>query len=90
MKPNELKTVAETFEQGEGDIPTCLEYYSAVEGATIENFRHPDHIWTILDRLHSMALDDPFIDEKQTEFLQHFLEKWMKEIEPYCVRLEVE
>lgn len=93
MKMKELKEVAESFEQEGGDILPCLDYYVGVAGATIERVSHVDHLWTILDRLHTMAMSDDADDgttEEQIEFLQHFLSKWMDEIEPYTVRLECE
>lgn len=85
--------IAQTFEQEEDEIPPCLEYYSGIDGTVVERVCHPDHLWTILDRLHSMVMDEESnegITKNQQNFLQGFLSKWMDEIEPHCVRLEIE
>ena len=86
MNTKQLKKVQ--FEQDDYDIPQALEYYT--ESPTIENVQHPDNLWSILDRMETMVMDDSELDDDQQNFLFHFLEKWKKEIEPYCVRLESE
>jgi hypothetical protein len=84
------KEIAATFEQDEYDIPKCIEYYSGVNGATIETVNHPDHLWTILDRMDTIVSDNAEITQEQKNWLRDWLGKWMNEIDEYCVRLECE
>jgi hypothetical protein len=84
------KEIAGTFEQDEYDISKCIEYYSGIDGATIEVVNHPDHLWSILDRMDTIVGDDTEITEEQKDWLRQWLGRWMNEIEPYCVRLECE
>ena len=88
MNAKQLKKVQ--FEQDDYEIPQALEYYVGLEGPTIETVSHPDNLWSILDRLETMVMDNSNLEDDQQEFLFHFLGKWKKEIEPYCVRLESE
>lgn len=87
------REIADTFEQNEDLIPQCIEYYNT-PGFTVEQVEHPDNLWTILDRIHSDLMPegefDSNITTEQREWLQTWLEKWMDDIAPYCVRLESE
>lgn len=85
--------IANSFEQDEYEIPKCIEYYGT-PGFTVERVQHPDNLWSILDRIHSdLMLGEEFdegMSKVQREWLQMWLENWMADIEPYCVRLESE
>lgn len=85
--------IADTFEQDDYEIPECIEYYGNT-GFSVERVEHPDHLWTILDRIHSDLMPSAEFDNNMTneqrDWLQDWVLKWMKEIEPYCVRLESE
>lgn len=92
MNKTKLNKVAKTFEQEDYNIPQCLGYFVGVDGPTVESIEHPDHLWTILDRLETIVMDNESgnLNDDQKEFLLHFIGKWMTEIERYCVRLESE
>jgi len=96
LTQSQLSKIGKTFEQEYDDITGILEYYSGVDGFTIEKTpSHPDHLWTILDRLESDIMNDDKetameMTYKQQEFLLYFVRKWRNEIEKYCVRLESE
>ena len=89
MNKKELLKISKTFEQDDYDIPQSIEWYSRIDAPTIEAVKHPDNLWSILDRMATMVMESE-ISPKQKQFLEHFLYKWMIEIEPYCVRLECE
>jgi hypothetical protein len=86
MDKRKLLRVAKTFEQDDYDIPQALEWYVGIDTPTIEGVRHPDNLWTILDRIETIVMEDSEVDGEQEAFLHHFIGKWKKEIEPYCVR----
>jgi hypothetical protein len=77
------------FEDDQKDTH-CLEYYVGVDGPSIVKVNCPENLWTILDRVETMIMDDPIILEKQKEFLLSFVSRWMGEIERYCYTLESE
>jgi hypothetical protein len=93
MKTKKVRTdkeIADSFEQDEYKIKQCIEYYVGVNGFSVEIVNHPDHLWTILDRIDSDLAEEARITEEQQNWLRERLGKWMREIEPYCVRLESE
>lgn len=96
MNKKLLEKVGKSFEEDVDNIPGILDYYSGLNGFTVEkNPSHPDHLWTILDRIESdimfESLDDAMhMDANQRNFILYFISKWKKEIEPYCVKLESE
>ena len=84
------KEIKRHFDQDEDDIPEVIGYYSGIDGFVVQEISHIDHLWTILDRIQSEIMMNDNVKKKQEPLFMHFIDKWMKEIEPYCVRLESE
>jgi hypothetical protein len=73
--------------QDEFDETSCIEYYSGVEGRTIDRITCPEHVFEVLDNVHSMIMNEKHIKERERDFMLNMLSKLMDKVEPCCREL---
>ena len=94
IRPNRAMLHADETEElfpfdEDDSIPSCIEYYSAVEGFTVEAITHPNHLWQIADRIQSEIIsNEAMLTNKQKDFLLSIVDAWMNEAEQFATDFE--
>lgn len=76
------------FDTGEEfDETNCIEYYVGVGGRTIDRITCPEHVFEVLDNVHSMIMNEKHIKESERDFLLRMVSDLIDEVEPCCREL---